>query len=114
MRECKEIHNNGQQLEDLILKTYVILLNNKTYTYFHSETGTFTSICLTLGSPSVFISLFFWKVGSDPYGRDHFPIILEKAVPPSRERVQKRKLGDQISEGYYRLEAILCSSSKIH
>ena len=81
----------GKQLEDLILKNGVILLNGKTPTYFHTATGSLTSIDLTLCSPSLLLD-FSWKVGPDPCGSDHFPIILENDGPPSLERVQRWKL----------------------
>ena len=88
---CEDVNNRGQQLEDLILKNDLILLNDKSHTYFHSASGTFTSIDLTLCSPSLFFD-FSWKVGPDPCGSDHFPILLENGWPPSLERVQRWKL----------------------
>ena len=45
---CEDVNNRGQQLEGLILKNDLILLNDKSHTYFHSASGTFTSIDLTL------------------------------------------------------------------
>ena len=83
---CEDVNNRGQQLEDLILKNDLILLNDKSHTYFHSASGTFTSIDLTLCSPSLFLD-FSWKVGPD-----HFPILLMNDGPPSIERVQRWKL----------------------
>ena len=71
---CEEVINRGKQLEDLILK------NN-----FHFANGTFTSIDLTLCSPSPFLD-FSWNVGPDPCGSDHFPIILENDGASSLER----------------------------
>ena len=71
---CNEIIKRGQQLEDLILKNYLILFNDKSHPYFHSANGTVTSIYLILCSPSIFLD-FSWKVGPDPCGSDHFPII---------------------------------------
>ena len=50
---CEDINNRGQQLEELILKNDLILFKDKRHTYFHSASGTFTSIDLTLCSPSV-------------------------------------------------------------
>ena len=88
---CEDVNNRGQQLEDLILKNYLILLNDKSHTYFHSASGTFTSIDLTLCSPCLFLD-FSWKVGPNPCGSDHFPILLENGGPPSLERVQRWKL----------------------
>ena len=61
---CEDVNNIGQQLEDLILKNELILFNDKSHTYFHSASGTFTSIDLALSSPSIFLD--FWKVGPDP------------------------------------------------
>ena len=78
-------------MEDLILKNYLILFNDKSCTYFHSASGTFTSIDLTLCSPSLFLD-FYWKVGHDTCGSDHFPILLENDGPPCLERVQRWKL----------------------
>ena len=52
---CEDVNNRGQQLEDLILKNDLILFNDKGHTYFHSASGTFTSIDLTLCSPSLFL-----------------------------------------------------------
>ena len=77
---CEDVNNRGQQFGRLILKNYLILLNDKSHTYFHSASGTFTSIDLTLCSPSLFLD-FSWKVGPDPCGSDHFPILLENDGP---------------------------------
>ena len=82
------VNNRGQQLEDLILK------NDKSHTYFHSASGTFTAIDITLCSPSLFLD-FSWKVGPDPCGSDHFPILMENNGPPSLERVQRWKLANE-------------------
>ena len=79
---CEDVNNRGQQLEDLILKNDLIL---------NDTSGTFTSIDLTLCSPSLFLD-FSWKVGPDPCGNYHFPILLENDGPPSLERVQRWKL----------------------
>ena len=88
---CEDVNNRGQQLEDLILKNYLILINDKSHTYFHSASGIFTFIDLTLCIPSLFLD-FSWKVGPDPCGSDHFPILLENDGSPSLERVQGYKL----------------------
>ena len=37
---CEEVNNRDQQLEDLILKHKLILINDKNHTYFHSACGT--------------------------------------------------------------------------
>ena len=81
-------------MEDLILKNDLILFNDKSHTYFHSASGTFTSIDLTLCRPSLFLD-FSWKVGPDPCGSDHFPILLENDGPPSGTKMEagEGKLG---------------------
>ena len=89
---CEDVNNRGQQLEDLILKNDLILLNDKCHTYFNSACGTFTSIDLNLCSPYLFFLDFSWKVGHDPCSSNHFPILLENNGPPSLERVQGWKL----------------------
>ena len=68
---CEDVNNRGQQLEDLILKNDLILFNDKSQTYFHSASDTFTSIDLTFCSPSLFFD-FSWKGGPDICGSDHF------------------------------------------
>ncbi|XP_041367053.1 uncharacterized protein LOC121381768 [Gigantopelta aegis] len=82
---CEDVNTRGKQLDDLII------FNDKSRTYFHAANGSFTSIDLTLCSPSLFLDLS-WKVGPDPCGSDHFPIFLENDGPPSLERVQRWKL----------------------
>ena len=94
LRGCGDVNNRGQQLEDLILKNDFILFNDKTHTYFHSASGTFISLDLTLFSASLFLD-FSWKVGPDPCGSDHFPLLLENDGPPSLERVQRWKLAKE-------------------
>ena len=42
------VNNRGKQLEDLILKNYLIIFNDKSSTYFQHASGIFTSIDLTL------------------------------------------------------------------
>ena len=39
----EDVNNRGQQLEDLILKNDLKLLNDKSHTYFHSARDTITS-----------------------------------------------------------------------
>ena len=80
---CEDVNNRGQQLENNSF-------NDKSHPYFHSASGTFTSIDLPLCSPSLFLD-FSWKVGHDPCGSDHFPILLENDGAPCLERVQRWK-----------------------
>ena len=83
---CEEVNVKCIHLEDLIIKTNLILFNDQSQTYYHSTNSTFTSTDLTLSSPSIFLDLA-WKVG--PSSSDHVPIILENDGPPSIERVNR-------------------------
>ena len=58
------------------------MLNDKSPTYFHLATGSFTSIDLCLCSASVFLD-FTWQVYSDQCASDHFPILIDivKSMP---------------------------------
>ena len=60
----------------------ICLLNDKSPTYFHPASGSFTSIDLSLCSASVFLDLE-WQVHSDQCGSDHFPIFIDivKSMP---------------------------------
>ena len=97
---CEEVNNRGQQLENLILKNDIILFNDKSRTYIHSASGTFTSVDLTLSSPSPFLD-FSWNVGPDPCGSDLFPIILENDGPPSLESIQRWKMAKANWDGFH-------------
>ena len=61
------------------------VLNSGDITYFHSPTGTFTAIDLSLCSCCLYLN-FNWSVLPDLYGSDHFPILSESvaSVPQSR------------------------------
>ena len=52
---CEEVNNRGKQLEDLILKNYFTIFNDKSSTYFHPASDTFTSIDLTLCRPTLYL-----------------------------------------------------------
>jgi len=61
------------------------ILNSGDVTHFHSQTGTFTSIDLSLCTSNTLLD-FSWRVLPDLYGSDHFPILLEsiESEPQSR------------------------------
>ena len=56
------------------------IFNDKSHTYLHPASGTYTAIDLSLCSPSIYLD-FKWKVGVDPMGSDHFPVFLENNGP---------------------------------
>ena len=47
-------------------------MNDKSYTYLHPATGTFSSLDLSLCHPSLLLG-FDWSVCEDQHGSDHFP-----------------------------------------
>ncbi len=53
--------------------------------HFHSPTGTFTAIDISLSSSDALLD-FKWRVLLGLHGSDHFPIVLEtdKSEPQSR------------------------------
>ena len=62
--------------------------NEDTPTHLHPATGSFTSIDITMCSPSLFID-FTWRVEDDLHGSEHFPIILESHYHPQGDRSPK-------------------------
>ena len=63
------------------------MYNNKSNTYLHPATGTYSAIDLTICDPNLFLD-YNWKVHDDTCGSDHFPILLEN----SNDKLRKRTL----------------------
>ena len=88
---CKDTNDKGKAIENLICKQNLCLLNDrKSHTYLHPASGSYSSIDLSLCSPTLYMD-FSWKVGDDLCGSDHFPIFLFHNGP-SQQRVQRWKL----------------------
>ena len=79
---CNKINNRGKLIEDNIGKNDLCLFNNKSYTYLHPATGHYSSLELSICSPSVFLDYSF-KVHDDLCGSDHFPTITPLLFPIS-------------------------------
>lgn len=67
------------------------VLNNGDITHFHSQTGTFTSIDLSLCTSNCLLD-FSWRVLPDLYGSDHFPILIESLDSEPRSRLPRWRL----------------------
>ncbi|KAK3892352.1 hypothetical protein Pcinc_003805 [Petrolisthes cinctipes] len=67
------------------------VLNTGDVTHFNSPTGTFTTIDISLCSPSALLD-FIWRVLSDLYGCDHFPVRLEGNRYEPQSRLPRWKL----------------------
>ena len=70
---CIDTNDKGRIIEDFVAKHDLVLLNDKSSTYLHPATGSYSSLDLTICSPGIFPD-FNWKVFEDLHGSDHFPI----------------------------------------
>ena len=88
---CRDTNLKGRQMEDFISEHDLCLLNDKTYTYLHPATGSYSSLDLTLCSPEVTID-FTWKVDDDLHESYHFPILVSEVGPSIQQRPERWKL----------------------
>ena len=61
---CRDTDQKGRIVEDVINRNNLLLYNNKSYTYLHPGTGTYSAIDLTLADASIFLD-YSWKVHDD-------------------------------------------------
>ena len=83
--------DTNDKIEDFITKHDLVLLNDKSSTYLHPATGSYSSLDLTICSPGIFPN-FDWKVVDDLRGSDHFPIQVSEVGPSVQQRPQRWKL----------------------
>ena len=83
---CRDTDRKGRLLEDTINRNNLLLYNNKSYTYLHPGTGTYSAIDLTLADASIFWD-YSWKVHDEKCVSDHFPIILENSGPELDDKI---------------------------
>ena len=69
------LNSRGNLIASFIEDEHLEVFNTGDVTHFHSPTGIFTSIDLSLCSPNCLLD-FNWRVLSDLHGSDHFPILL--------------------------------------
>ena len=67
------------------------LLNTGDITHFHSQTGTFISIDLSVCTSNYLLD-FTWRVLPNLYGSDHFSILLESVDSEPRSRPPRWRL----------------------
>ena len=87
------LNPRGNLIASFIEDEHLEVFNTGDVTHFHSPTGIFTSIDLSLCSPNCLLD-FNWRVLSDLHGSDHFPILLtsidsEPLARPPRWRLDK-------------------------
>ena len=68
----KKTDKKGKVIESLLNQHQLYMYNNKSNTYLHPATGTYSVIDLSICEPSLFLN-YNWKV-HDTCGSDHFPI----------------------------------------
>ena len=88
---CTDINDKGRTMEGFINERDLVLLNDKTSTYLHPVTGSYSSLHLTICSPGIYPD-FNWKVFDDLHGSDHFPIQVSEIGPAVQQRPQRWKL----------------------
>ena len=88
---CTDTNDKGRTIEDFITKHDLVLLHDKSSTYLHPATGSYSSLDLTICSPGIFPN-FNWKVVDDLHGSDHFPIQVSEVGPSVQQRPQRWKL----------------------
>ena len=88
---CRDTDQKGRIVEDVINRNNLLLYNNKSYTYLHPGTGTYSAIDLTFADSSIFLD-YSWKVHDDTCGSDHFPIILENSGPEIDDKIPRWNL----------------------
>ena len=87
----KENNSRGELIENIITNNDICLMNDKSYTYMHYPTGSFSSIDLSLCHPSIFLD-FNWSVCNDQHHSDHFPILIESNTSTVEDHNPKWKL----------------------
>ena len=91
----------GQIIENFLTNSELYLFNDLSPTYLHPASGTFTSIDLSISSPSLALD-FSWQVLSDSHGSDHFPIVLSSSGRSPCSRPRQWKLGSADWEEFRR------------
>ena len=87
---CSDCNSRGKIIEDFIGKHNLCLFNDKSFTYLHPGTGHYSSLDLSLCSPSLFLDYEF-KVHDDLCGSDHFPTILNNTSSPVDDHMPRWK-----------------------
>ena len=102
--------SRGGIVERFLLSSGTCLLNGREPTFFSAAHNSFTSIDLSIASPSLFPH-FTWKVLDNPFGSDHFPIVLESNVqlPSLLKRIPRWKL-DKADWSLFGLHSMLDAS----
>ena len=99
---CSKNNVRGEIIENFIETNDLCLMNDKSYTYLHPATGTFSSLDLSLCHPSLILD-FDWYVCDDQHGSDHFPVVIEGINPSTEDHNPKWKLNKANWEQFHLL-----------
>ncbi|GFY67815.1 hypothetical protein TNIN_90121 [Trichonephila inaurata madagascariensis] len=77
---CQDVNSRGKVIKKLLTELDLTLLNDSSNTYFHSPTQSFSTIDLSICSPSLLLDLTGSVLGN-PFGSDHFPVVISYATP---------------------------------
>ncbi|KAG5889448.1 hypothetical protein JTB14_000916 [Gonioctena quinquepunctata] len=80
---CSSTNPKGSKLETFINTSNLVLLNSGEITRINTATGNHSALDSALCHPNL-SSTLTWTVSPDPYGGDHFPIILGADVQDTR------------------------------
>ena len=86
-----DVNDKGRIIENFINKNNLCLYNNKTPTYLHPATGTYTSLDHSICYPTLLLD-YEWKAHDDLCGSDHFLIFLNNIAPQLEEPITRWKL----------------------
>lgn len=75
-----KLDSRGKVVERVLLSRPLCLLNSGSPTYVNSSTQGFSSLDISLCSPTLF-SCLDWTVEQNPRGSDHFPVIIKFCSP---------------------------------
>lgn len=81
----------GVMLASVVEDEELGVLNSGDMTHFHSQTGIFTAIDVSLCSFNIILD-FNWKVLPNLHGSDHFPIVLSSAKGEPRTRLPRWRI----------------------
>ena len=87
---CAHLNNRGKLIEHCLGKHDLCLLNDKSFTYLHPATGHYSSLDLSICSPTLFLDYEF-KVHDDLCGSDHFPTFLTSVTPVTSGQIPRWK-----------------------
>ena len=99
---CSKNNVRGKIIENFIEANDLCLMNDKSHTYLHPATGTFSSLDLSLCHPSLILD-FDWYVCDDQHGSDHFPVVIEGKNPSTEDHNPKWKLNKANWEQFHLL-----------